>query len=121
MCLGKKKLFSNLKKYTYIDKLVVSAYEIQVDEEKVCVIQEWPSPTSINSVRIFIVLPSFYSRFIKYFSTFTTPLIEVIKENTFQMIKQKLTNAPLLSLPNVNKMFEIKCDASGIGIGTILM
>ena len=54
----------------------------------------------------------------KDFSTFAVPLTEVIKkvvgfkwgeeqEKMFQMIKQKLTNAPLLSLPNFNKTFEI--------------
>ena len=64
----------------------------------------------------------------KHFSTLAAPLIEVIKkdvgfkwgeaqEKAFQIIKQKLTNAPLLSLPNFNKTFEIECDASGIGIG----
>ena len=37
------------------------------------------------------------------------------------MIKQKLTNAPLLSLSNFNNTFEIECDVSGIGIDTVLM
>ena len=40
---------------------------------------------------------------------------------TFQMIKQKLTNAPLLTLPNFNQTFEIECDAIGISIGADLM
>ena len=65
-------------------------------------------------------------------NTSTAPLTEVIKkdfgfkweeeqEKVFQIIKQKLTNALLLSLPNFNKIFEIKCDASSIGTGAVLM
>ena len=60
----------------------------------------------------------------KDFSTLAALLTKVIKQNvgfkwgeaqeTFQMIKQKLTNAPLFSLPNFNKTFEIECDASGL-------
>jgi len=136
--LRKEKLFANLKKCTFCtDKLVflgfvVSAQGIQVDEEKVRAIQEWPSPTSVSNVRSFHGLASFYRRFVKDFSTLAAPLTEVLKkdvgfkwgeaqEKTFQIIKQKLTNALLLSLSNFNETFEIECDASDIGIGVVLM
>ncbi|PKI79047.1 hypothetical protein CRG98_000528 [Punica granatum] len=128
--LEKEILFANLKKCTfYTDKLVflgffVSAQDIQVDEEKVRAIQEWPSPTSVSNVRSFHGLASFYWRFVKDFSSIAAPLTEVIKKNVgfrwgeeqekaFQLIKEKLTNANLLSLPNFSKTFEIECDTSG--------
>jgi hypothetical protein len=37
------------------------------------------------------------------------------------MLKDKLTHAPLLQLPDFNKTFELKCDASGIGFGGVLL
>ena len=43
------------------------------------------------------------------------------QERAFNMLKDKLTSSPVLSLPDFSKTFEIDCDASGIGIGVFLM
>ena len=111
---------------------VVSKRGIEVDEEKVKAIQEWPTPTTISQVWSFHGLASYYRWFVRDFSSLASPLTEVIKKNVpfkwgkeqekaFNLIKEKLTNAPLLVLPNFAKAFEIECDASGIGIGAVLM
>ena len=39
----------------------------------------------------------------------------------FVELKRRLISAPLLMLPDFNKQFDIECDASGIGIGGVLM
>jgi hypothetical protein len=37
------------------------------------------------------------------------------------MLKDKLTHAPLLQLSDFNKIFELQCDASGIGLDGVLL
>ncbi|XP_048627497.1 uncharacterized protein LOC125596364 [Brassica napus] len=128
--LRQEGLYANLKKCVFCtDELVflgfvVSSQGLKVDEEKIKAIQDWPTPTTIGHVRSFHGLASFYRRFVKDFSTIAAALTSVIKKNvsfiwgpsqeeSFNKLKYCLTHAPVLTLPNFDKTFEIECDASG--------
>ena len=73
--LRKEQLYANLEKCIFCKDhvvflgFVVSSKGVQVDEEKVKAIQDWPTPKSVTEVRSFHGLASFYRRFVKDFST----------------------------------------------------
>ena len=136
--LRKEQLYANFKKCHFCSDhviflgFVVSKEGLKVDEEKVKAIHEWPTPTTMTQVRSFLGLAGFYRRFVRDFSTIAHPLTELTKKNVafhwgeaqeeaFQGLKDKLTHAPLLILPDFTNTFEIECDASGIGLGGVLM
>ena len=105
-----------------------------MDPEKIKSIQEWPTPKSVGDIRSFHGLASFYIRFVPNFSTLASPLNELVKKNltftwgerqeqAFSLLKEKLTMAPVLGLPDFSKTFELECDASrvGVGVGAVLL
>jgi hypothetical protein len=82
-----EKSYANFKKCTFcMEKIVflgyvVSTKGIEMDEEKVKAIKEWPTPKSITEVRSFHGLASFYRHFVKDFSIIVVPLTKIIKKN----------------------------------------
>nr|KYP31501.1 Retrotransposable element Tf2 [Cajanus cajan] len=131
-------LYANFEKCTFCKDqvnflgFIVGKEGVHVDPEKIKVIQDWPTPKSVGDIRSFHGLASFYRRFVKDFSTLASPLNELVKkdvpffwgedqEKAFKILKEKLTNAPILALPNFDQTFELECDASGLGIGVVLL
>nr|GEZ26142.1 reverse transcriptase domain-containing protein [Tanacetum cinerariifolium]GFA00298.1 reverse transcriptase domain-containing protein [Tanacetum cinerariifolium] len=109
----------------------ISKNGIEVDKDKVNVITNLPHPTTVKCVRSFLGHAGFYRRFIKDFSKISRPMTHLIEKDTpfiffeycikaFQMLKQKLTEAPILIAPNWDLPFELRCDASDFSIGVVL-
>ena len=138
IALRDARLFGNLGKCTFCtDRVsflgyVVTPQGIEVDKAKIEAIESWPQPKTVTQVRSFLGLAGFYRRFVRDFSTIAAPLNELTKkdvpflwgtaqEEAFSVLKDKLTHAPLLQLPDFNKTFELECDASGIGLGGVLL
>ena len=111
---------------------VVSADGIYVDPQKVEAVASWEQPTTVTEVRSFLGLAGYYRRFIEGFSKIVGPLHCLTRkgvkfewtnrcEESFQTLKEKLTSAPVLPLPEGNEGFEVYSDASRQSLGCVLM
>jgi hypothetical protein len=136
--LQQEKLLINMKKSSFMRTeliylgFVISANELKMDPDKVNAIKNWPSPKSIFEVRSFHGLASFYRKSIRNFSGISAPMMDTVKkrhkyfhwledvEKSFNLLKKKITEKPILVLPDFSKTFQVKCDASGFAIGAVL-
>ena len=120
-----------LKKVQFLGH-IISDKGISVDPSKIQDVLNWKTPESVSEIRSFLGLAGYYRRFVPDFSKIARPMTELLKkgvrfnwddkcEQAFQTLRRLLTSAPVLAQPDITRPFDVYCDASGTGLGCILI
>lgn len=111
---------------------VISEAGVQTDPNKVTAVVNWPTPSNVKELCSFLGLAGYYRKFVQHFGIISKPLTLLLKKNTrflwtqeqditFHCLKTKVSQAPVLALPDFSKPFVLETDACDQGIGAVLM
>jgi hypothetical protein len=128
--LKPKKCEFNKTEMEYLG-LIVEEGRLRMDPTKLSGISDWPTPKTVKDVRSFLGFGNFYRKFIRGFADLARPLNELLKKNikfewtdehqtTFDTLKKRFTEEPVLMMPDHSKPFQIECDASKYATGAVL-
>ena len=93
---------------------------------------DWKAPTFVHEVRSFLGLAGYYHWFIPDFSKIAKPMTRLLQKDqkfvwtpecdvAFHPLQTLLTSTLVLTQPNIEKPFDVFCDALGTGLGCVLM
>ncbi|GJT34604.1 putative reverse transcriptase domain-containing protein [Tanacetum coccineum] len=136
--LKKEKLYAKFSKCDFWIRIVqflghlIDSQGLHVDPTKIKGVKNYTSPITPTKIHQFLGLAGYYQRFIKDFSKIAKSLTELTQKNkkyiwgenqelAFQLLKQKLCEAPIIALPEGNDDFVVYCNASHQGLGAVLM
>lgn len=110
---------------------VISRNGIAVNPKKMTVIESWPLPANPKALWGFLELTRYYRKFVKGYGGITVPLNRMLKKREFKWtdgakdafasLKRALLTPPTLRMPDFEKGFTLESDASGWGLGAVLM
>jgi hypothetical protein len=111
---------------------IINRDGLAIDPKKVAAILDWKAPKDVRGIKSFIRMAGYYQRFIEGFSKISRPMTALLTkkvefkwtpacQESFEMLKQKLTTIPVLVLPDVHKPFLVYYHASYTGLRCVLM
>jgi transposase InsO family protein len=138
--LRQNKLYAKLSKCEWCQSTLeylghmVSAKGLQPVPSKVQAVKDFPVPSSVRDVRGFLGLTNYFRRFIRDYSKIARPLHQLLVKDTaqtpfrwsaaaqesFDLLKTKLTTAPVLRIPDAENPFTVTVDACDQGLGALL-
>ena len=134
--LQQQQLYARLSKCSFgvkeIDYLghSLSGKGVAMEISKLEAVKNWPRPTTVKQLRGFLGLTGYYRRFVKGYADIAAPLTNLLKKDSFKWtenaslafakLKEAMTSAPVLAIPNFQEPFILETDASRSGIGAVL-
>jgi hypothetical protein len=124
------KCFFGVKEVEYLGH-IVSHEGVKVDPNKIKAMMDWPIPKTLKNLRGFLGLKGYYRKFFQNYGRIATHLMALTKKDAFswtpkatkdfEQLKEVMCKALVLTTPYFKKTFIVECDASGNGIGVVLM
>lgn len=110
---------------------VISSARVAVDGNKVQYVVQWQKPRNLRELRGFLGLTGYYRRFVANYAQVAQPLTDQLKKDNFEWseaatqafmaLKEAMVSPPVLAMPDFQKSFMVEVDASGYGLGAVLM
>ena len=121
---------------------IISAAGIKPDPKKVEAVKNFPTPTTVQTLKSFLGLVQWFHRSIKDLARIASPLTDLLQgpsvsrrksakvdltgwssvhDKAFAEVKEALVNCATLKLPDLNEPFQVITDASGYALGAVLI
>jgi hypothetical protein len=111
--------------------VIISHNKVEMDPVKIAGVADWPMPSNKKEVQSFVGFVNFYQHFIPGFSHHARALFDLTmkdimfiwglpQEDSFMKLKELVTLAPVLVLPNDDLLFRLEANGSGITTSVVL-